>query len=119
MALRQANDDDWKAVFAMPVPAAWFGLALDRNAWVIEGLGAIYRGGDDRWWISFQRCLGLVKTKTAHAAAKQLLAMAADLEITVHGISQPGIEGGDRWMAKLGFVETDETLGGLTVWRTR
>lgn len=115
MALRPATDDDWTAMFGIPVPAEWFGLCLSRP-WLIEGLGAIFLGQDGRWWIMFQRCPGVAKVKTAHAAAKRLLAMADGRGLKVHGFADPRISGAEMWMERLGFARTDEDIGGLKVW---
>lgn len=102
----------------VPAPGQFFGFALDRG-WLLEGVGGIYLGVDGRWWISFKRCPGVAKVKTAHACAKRLLAEAKERGITVHGMAQPGIDGATTWLKRLGFVETDENLGGLTVWQKR
>lgn len=118
MALRPATADDWAAMFGMQEPADWFGL-VEARPHLVEGLGCIYRDASGRWWISFKRCPGVGKTKTAHASAKRLLDMARERGITVHGIADPEIDGGEKWLERLGFRRTDDELGGLRVWQTR
>ncbi len=117
MALRAARDDDWAAVTGLPAPGDWFGLVADRPG-LIDGLGAIYRDTEDRWWITFQRTPGVSMVKTAHAGAKRLLTMARGRGIAVNALAQPGIDGADRWLARLGFEATQETKEGHTIWRT-
>lgn len=114
--LRPANDDDWKAMFGVPPPGQWFGV-VRASDWLVEGIGAIYFGTDGRWWLSFKRCPGITKLKTAHSCAKRLLSIAREQGIVVHAIADPAIPGGERWLNRLGFNETEEKLGGLTVWK--
>ena len=113
--LRVATDDDWHAWTGKPAPGQWFGL-VDATPHLIEGLGAIYADIEGRWWITFERCPGVGKVKTAHAAAKQLLGMARERGLAVHAIADNRISGAEKWIERLGFARTDETRGGLAVW---
>lgn len=118
MALRSADDSDWMALIGTQPPAEWFGLVEARD-WLIEGLGAIIRDGDD-WFLVFQRCPVIVKVKSAHAAAKRLIAMAEARGITVKVCADPAIDGAETWIARLGFRRTDQVKqtmrGEVAVW---
>lgn len=118
MALRPATADDWAAMTGLPAPGEWFGY-VEGRAHLIEGLGAIYLAGDGRWWITFQRCPGVGKVKTAHAGAKRLLAESQERGVTVHALAQPGMPGADMWLERLGFAMTGQELEGVAVWQTR
>ena len=115
MALRLATDDDWTAMFAMPAPGAWFGL-VEASAWLVEGLGAVTLCEDGRWWITFARAPGIRKTKTAHTAAKKLIAMAKSENLTLFALADPAICGATLWIERLGFRRSGETREGIDVW---
>ena len=116
MALRPATEADWSAMTGLPAPLEWFGFTEQTRPWLIDGIGAVYLGSDGRWWITFQRALGVKKTKTAHAAARKLLGEAKARGLSVNGLADPAITGADTWMARLGFRHTDERIGGIDVW---
>lgn len=113
--LRTATESDFAAVTGKPAPGDWFGLVSARPH-LIEGMGLVYRDINDRWWLSFVRCPGVTKVKTAHAGAKQLLALADQRGVIVNALADPEISGAAKWIERLGFRRTDETQGGLTVW---
>lgn len=113
--LRPATDSDWEAVTGMPAPGDWFGL-VEARPHLIEGMGAIYRATDGRWWLTFHRTAGVGKVKTAHAAARKLLAMAQERGRTIHALADPAIAGAELWIERLGFTRTDETQGGIAIW---
>lgn len=113
--LRPATDADYEAMFGRPAPADWFGL-VSAKPHLIEGIGLVFRCAEDRWWLSFVRCPGVGKVKTAHGAAKQLLAMADARGVTVNALADPDIAGAETWIERLGFRRSDETKGGLAVW---
>jgi len=115
MALREARDEDWESITGSPAPAEWKGYA-EASDWLIEGLGAIYRGTDGRWWITFERLPLVRKVKSAHACARRLLAWASSEGVAVHAIADPRKDGASMWVERLGFQPTDERIGGLTVW---
>lgn len=113
--LRPATDDDYEAFYGRAAPAEWFGL-VDASPYLIEGLGLVFKCTEQRWWVAFARCPGVGKVKTAHTAAKQLLSMARDRGLAVHALADTGIPGAEKWLARLGFMPTDEMKGGMTVW---
>lgn len=115
MALRKATADDWIAMFGIDAPAEWFGY-VEARTHLVEGLGAIYRAVDGRWWISFSRCPGVHKVKSAHAGARKLLADATERGITVHAIADPKFPGSETWIERLGFTRSAESKEGLSVW---
>jgi hypothetical protein len=117
MALRPARDDDWHAMAGSQAPGNWFGL-VEARPHFIEGMGCIYLARDGRWWIAFWRSAGVGKIKTAHAGARRLLADAKDRGLDVHAIADPAIPGAELWLERLRFIRTDETQGGLTVWKS-
>lgn len=115
MALRPAVDSDWAAVTGMQAPGEWFGF-VDDGGWIINGMGAIYRATDGRWWITFVRCPGVGKVKTAHASARRLISQANDMGISVSALADPSIDGSEMWVERLGFRRTAETIEGIHVW---
>lgn len=115
MALRPARDIDWVAMTGLSPPDEWFGYVEATNH-LVEGIGAIYRDGEGRWWVTFQRLPFVSKVKTAHKAAKQLIAAARERGIEVRAIADPRIDGAELWIERLGFQRTDETIGGYEVW---
>lgn len=115
MALRPARNDDWQAITGQQAPGQWFGIVSD-NGWMIEGLGAVYRDIEDRWWLTFYRAPGVRKLKTAHATAKQLIAEALSTGIRLYVLPDPRITGSEVWIARFGFQKTDETREGVAVW---
>lgn len=117
MALRLATDDDWHAMFGIPAPGRWFGM-VEANDWMIEGLGAIYLGTDDKWWMTFQRAPGVRKVKTAHAGAMKLLAAAREQGLEIHAIAHPEIRGAEMWLKRLGFAP-ELKHGEVDIWLTR
>lgn len=115
MALRPAVDRDWEAVTGMRAPAEWFGY-VDGSQWLVEGLGAVYLGADERWWLSFWRCPGVRKTKTAHAGAVRLIRDAKDKGLTLYAMADPSISGSSFWIERLGFRRSEEERMGIPVW---
>lgn len=115
MALRQAEDSDWAAMFGMQPPADWFGF-VESSGWLVEGIGAVYRDTLGRWWLTFQRIPAVGKVKTAHKSAKVLLAVARERGLEVRTIPDLRIEGAELWIERLGFQKTDEQIEGQTVW---
>lgn len=115
MALRAADASDWHAMTGTVEPEAWFGL-VETNQWMIEGMGAIYRSLDGRWWVMFVRAPGVRKVKTAHASAKKLFQMASEQNIAVHALADSKISGAEKWIARFGFKKTGEELEGYPVW---
>lgn len=113
--LRPATPDDWEAFTGRRAPGNWFGIVCAKP-YLIEGLGAIYADVEGRHWITFERVPGVKKTKTAHAAAKLLLAEAKARGIKVHALADPSITGAVKWIERLGFTATDETREGHPVW---
>lgn len=113
--LATATADDYVAMTGLPEPAEWFGLAY-RRPWLVEGIGVVYRAKDGRWWLSFQRAPGVSKVKTAHAAAKRLLAEADARGITLHTLADPRIDGSEAWIERLGFRRSGDAMEGLDVW---
>lgn len=113
--LATATADDYVAMTGMPEPAEWFGLA-SRRPWLVEGIGVVYRAADGRWWLSFQRAPGVHKVKTAHAAAKRLLAEADGRGLVLHALADPRIDGAEAWIERLGFRRSGEKMEGLDVW---
>lgn len=102
----------------LPAPRDWFGL-VEASDWLVEGLGAIYRGADGRWWLTFQRAPHVRKVKLAHRSALTLLTRAKRDGLTVHTLPDPSIDGAETWIRRLGFEPEPEAYGGVTVWRTR
>ena len=117
MALREARDEDWEGITGSTAPAEWRGY-VEASDWLVEGLGAIYRGTDQRWWITVVRLPLVRKVKTAHACAKKLLDWAKREGVSVHAIPDPRKDGSELWLQRLGFTPTDDRLGGLTVWKS-
>lgn len=115
MALRPATADDYAALFGTPEPGEWFGLVSERP-WLIEGMGLAYKDTSGRWWIGLQRAAGITRTALAHRGARALLAMADARGVTLNAMCDPRFEGTDRWLDRLGFRPTDETIGGIAVW---
>lgn len=114
--IRLATTDDWAAFTGKADPPEWHGY-VDASEWLIEGLGAVFKGDGGKWWITFVRAPGVRKTKTAHAMAKRLLKEAKDKGFwPVHGLADPRITGAEKWMQRLGFVPTDDEQWGLPVW---
>lgn len=113
--LRAAAASDYEAFFGRPEPAEWFGI-VEARPHLIEGIGLVFRCTEGRWWLSFERCPGVGKVKTAHRAAKHLLALADDRGVKVNALADPAITGAEMWIERLGFRRSDEVKGGLTVW---
>lgn len=114
--LRPATDEDYEAFWGRPAPAEWFGL-VEARPHLIEGFGCVFRCTEGRWWLAFQRCPGVGKVKTAHAAAKQLITRASEQGLKLYTLSDNSIHGADKWIERLGFQRTDEQKAGLTVWQ--
>jgi hypothetical protein len=118
MALRAIEPSDWEAWTGRPAPPAMIGIA-DANDYMIEGLGVIYLADDDRWWLTFARAPGVRKVKTAHRMARHLISVAIEAGMRVHALADPRRSGSELWIERLGFVKSDETMGGFAIWRTR
>lgn len=117
MALRPATDSDWAAFSGLRAPGRWVGLVHQDSPWLIDGFGAVYWGVDGRWWITFARAPGVRKIKTAHKAAKALLALAEAEGMTpIYAMPDDRIGGAEFWLRHLGFEPTDETREGTPVW---
>lgn len=115
MALRAATDEDYAALFGEPAPGDWFGLVSARPH-LIEGMGLAYRDARDRWWLGLMRAPGIGRTGLAHRGARKLMAMADERGVTLHAMCDPRFDGTERWLARLGFAPTAETMGGIVVW---
>lgn len=113
--LRAATDDDWQVFFGWGPPLTWFGYVAE-DAHMLLGIGGVYFGTDDRWWITFKRAPGVRHRHTAQKAARMILDVVDRRGITVHALADPRISGAEFWLRRLGFTETAETLSGGNVW---
>lgn len=114
--MRAATDEDWYVFTGLGRPLEWFGLVAEDDHMLL-GLGGAYLGRDDRWWVTFKRAPGVRCRLTAQKAAKSLLSIVESRGLTVHAIADRRISGAEFWLRRLGFVETEETLSGETIWR--
>lgn len=114
--LRPATDEDWMAVSGVEPPAEWFGLASG-GPHLVEGLGAVFRGTDGGWWLTFYRCPGVGRRlRTAHEGARQLLALADARGLSVRALPDPSKPGAETWLRRLGFARTAAEQGGIAIW---
>lgn len=84
---------------------------------MLLGLGGAYVGFDGRWWAMAMRAPGVRCPMALHRAAALTLGIAAEAEIELFARADPRIAGSGFWLGRLGFIETDETVGELKVWR--
>lgn len=115
MALRAANDADWRTFWGLEPPPHWIGFTCE-VAGRLEGFGGVYEADDGRWWVTFKRLPGVTRNVTAHRAARMTLECVKAAGVTVHALAETDIPGAEFWLRRLGFVETDEMIGPNTVW---
>lgn len=112
--LRPATADDWRAMLGMEAPAHWIGLACEEGDRLL-GIGGAYEGQDGRWWASIavreKRPLSLMK------AAREILETADSARVPLHAIPDSRIEGAEKFLVRIGFKATGETIEGREVYR--
>lgn len=113
MGLRESTADDWARLAPdWPRPPHWIGLAADDGA----GFGGLYEAVDGRWWGIARRAPGVRRATTLMRAAREMLTVAQAAGVPVHALADPDIDGADRFLARLGFWRTSETIEQYEVW---
>lgn len=113
--LIKATDEDWYLFTGMSPPREWFGLVA-KTDFLIYGIGGAFLGTDGRWWATFRRARGVRLIKMAQVAARETMAFADDMGLTLHALPDDSITGARKWLARLGFEETEEALEGHNIW---
>ena len=116
--LRTATGEDWAAITGLPVPGYWIGLVYEENGTAL-GLGGLFEGADGRWWATVTS--SAVRPVALWKAAHQVLDTAAKVGLPVYALADHGVTGAERFLSRLGFVETDEVIAGhrVLVWDRR
>lgn len=114
--LRRADAADWQAFFGAPAPPHWLGLIAEDDRMML-GFGGFYAGVDGRWWAMMVRAPGVSRTLTMQRAARLTLDIAREAGVSLMARADPRIGAAPAWLKRLGFSETDETVGDLKVWQ--
>jgi hypothetical protein len=113
--LRRATNDDYHAFVGRLAPEQWTGL-VSADEHLIHGIGGVYLASDGRWWMFFDRVPGVAMSVTTHRAARIVVDAARESGIVVHAISDLRMPTSERWLTRLGFVQTSEEIEGHPVW---
>lgn len=113
--LRPAADLDWRRFYGIEAPAYWSGLVFE-DKHMILGIGGLYCDDECNWWAFLKRAPGVGCAFTAQRAALITLNAGIEAGLTIHAIADPAIVGSAKWLRRLGFEETSETVKGFNKW---
>lgn len=108
--LRTATAEDWSAFTGLPVPASWIGLVAER-AGAVVGIGALVEDQPGVWVAMVQRAPGVTGTLCLMRGARILLDTARSVGVPVQACADSRIDGAERFLARIGFEWTGETIG--------
>lgn len=108
--LRAATADDWREFTGLDLPTHWIGLAAEQDGSVV-GLGALVEDQPGVWMAMVQRAPGVTGTVSLMRGARLLLDVARASGTPLIACADARIEGAERFLARLGFEWTGETVG--------
>ena len=110
LTLRAATADDWTSFTGLPVPAHWIALAAERDGAVV-GIGALVEDQPGVWLAMMQRAPGVRGATSLMRGAHILLDVARAAGTPLLACADAGIDGAERFLARLGFEFTGVTIG--------
>jgi hypothetical protein len=115
----RATNRDWQIVFpGCPIPGYWVGF-VSRSEYMIEGLGGFFLTDCNRYWMFVRVMPGVRKPVLLHKMARLTIAIAEEAGIRLWAQCDERFARSSVWLARLGFVKTDEAINGVNVWVRR
>ena len=113
-SLRVATPADWTALTGMAAPGAWIGLAYEEEGRLLA-LGAAFEATDGRWWVSVTP--GVHRPVALMRGSREVVDTLVRAGVTAHALANPAVPGAERFLERIGFERSGETIGGHMIWR--
>lgn len=110
--IRPATNSDFIRFYGIQPPDTWGGLAAVRDRLVLGVAGVLLRDGN--YWGFVDAAPSVRSPARFHRRALRYLQQLAVDEVRVQ--CDDRFARARTWLARLGFIETDEELNGCKVW---
>lgn len=114
MPIRLATKSDFHRFFHIPAPEVWTALALERDGLILGIAGVIY--SEDGLAVGFLDSKVALPRSVHRSALRFLDVMRSVGEKRIITYCDNSIAGAAKWLERLGFMKTSDTVEGQEVW---